>query len=334
MTSREIVRRAIEFQSPPRLPFWQHRAPGAPDDVCDIWEMDRQRAGWFFDTPGWDDWGCLWEITDVKNMGQVTVHPLADAASLRAYRPPDPLLPYYYERIDPLLGQSRDRYVVLTCHFNLIERLYMLRGFAQTMEDLLLEPELVERLLDMVLEFKLAQIEEIGRRFGEAIDGLFLTDDWGTQQGTFISRELFERHFAPRYARLFAAIRGHRMHTLFHSCGRINDFVPRLIELGADALNMGQPRAYGLVEFGEQFRGRACFLTGCDVQATLPRGSERAVREEARLLVEHWSVPAGGLIILECGDPAQLGVSEAMAEVMYDEFVRLRTRWQGADGAG
>jgi hypothetical protein len=41
MDRREIVRRAIEFDNPPRLPFWQHSAPSAPDGVCDIWEMDR-----------------------------------------------------------------------------------------------------------------------------------------------------------------------------------------------------------------------------------------------------------------------------------------------------
>ncbi len=42
MQPREIVRRAIEFQNPPRLPFWQHwrrQLAGVPDDVCNIWEM-------------------------------------------------------------------------------------------------------------------------------------------------------------------------------------------------------------------------------------------------------------------------------------------------------
>ena len=69
MHSQEIVRRAIEFDNLPRLPFWEHwnhKMPGFPDDVCDIWEMDRQQAGWLFETPGADDWGCLWSTTDQK----------------------------------------------------------------------------------------------------------------------------------------------------------------------------------------------------------------------------------------------------------------------------
>ena len=71
MTGREMVKRAIEFRRPPRLPFWQHQVADAPDDVCDCWEMDRQKAGWFFDQIGEDDWGCGWANAGTKNMGQV-----------------------------------------------------------------------------------------------------------------------------------------------------------------------------------------------------------------------------------------------------------------------
>ena len=80
MQSREIVRRTIEFKNPSRLPFFQHAIADVPDDVCDTWEMDRARNGWFFDTPGMDDWGCGWTVTDVKNMGQVVEHPLGGFA--------------------------------------------------------------------------------------------------------------------------------------------------------------------------------------------------------------------------------------------------------------
>ncbi|MFO7948450.1 MAG: uroporphyrinogen decarboxylase family protein, partial [Armatimonadota bacterium] len=220
MTSRERVRRAIEFDRPDRLPFWQHEFADIPDDVCDIWEMDRQEAGWYFDTPAPDDWGCGWKATEVKNMGQVVDHPLADASALKSYTPPDPKNPFYYERLEPELQQAGERYTVVTSHFALIERLHMLRGFSQTMEDLYLNPEFVETVLDMILEFKVRQFEELHRRFGDAVHGVFMNDDWGTQQGTFIRPELFDRFFAPRYETLFGAIHDHGWHVMLHSCGR------------------------------------------------------------------------------------------------------------------
>ncbi len=89
--------------------------------------------------------------------------------------------------------------------------------------------------------------------------------------------ELFERFFAPRYKLLADTIHEYDWHFILHSCGRINEFVPRLIQLGVDVLNMQQPRAYGLVEFGGQFKGQVCFLTTCDIQSTLPGGSEQVL---------------------------------------------------------
>jgi len=328
MTSREIVCRAIAFEQPPRLPFWQHEVEFAPDDVCDIWEMDRARAGWFFGVSAYDDWGCRWYRTEVKNMGSVVEHPLGDWSRWKDYRPPDPRDPFYFERIEPLLDQAGDRYVVITCHFNLIERAWMLRGMPALLEDLYEAPERVKAIVEMVLEFKLGQLEELYRRFGNRIDGIFLTDDWGTQRGPLIRPVMFDEYFAPCYRQLFGAIHGYGWHVILHSCGKINLLVPRLIELGVDVLNMQQPRAYGLVEFGQQFRGKVCFLTTVDIQATLPRNDPEAICEEARLLVENWGTPDGGFIVFNYGDAEALGAQPEMTRVMFQAFVKLQHFWQ------
>lgn len=325
MQRREIVRRAIEFRSPPRLPFWQHwnhKMPQFPDDVCNIWEMDRAEAGWFFDTPGMDDWGCGWSTTEVKNIGQVTHCPLASWASLDRYRPPNPRNPFYYERLGPLIDAADDRYVAVTAHNLLFARLHKLRGFAATMEDFYLEPERIHRLLDMILDFKLQQCDELHRRFGDRIHGLFVADDWGTQSGPFVSVKIFDEFFAPRYRLIFEKIHACGWHVILHSCGRINALVPSLLATGVDVLNMQQSRSYGLVEFGEQFRGKVCFLATVDIQTTMPRGIEDEIRQEARLLLKHWGTPQGGLIVFDYGAWEAIGVEPRMAEVMFDEFAR------------
>lgn len=325
MKPRELVRRAIEFRQPPRLPFWQHWChpmPEFPDDVCNIWELDRAQAGWFFDRPGQDDWGCGWSTTELKNIGQVTACPLADWSALDAYRPPDPCNPFYYERLEPLLDQAGDRFVVLTAHSLLFSRLHKLRGFAQTMEDFYLEPEKVHRVLDLIVDFKVRQCAELHRRFGDRIDGLFVADDWGTQDGTFVGLNILQEFFVPRYQTIFDAIHGCGWKVILHSCGRINLFVPTFLELGVDVLNMQQSRSYGLVEFGEQFRGKVCFLATADIQSTLPRGIEAEIRAEVRLLVRHWGTAAGGLIAFDYGAWDALGVRPDVPQIMFDEFVQ------------
>ncbi len=133
---------------------------------------------------------------------------------------------------------------------------------------------------------------------------------------------------SPRYRQIFAAIHSLGWHVILHSCGRINAFVPALIEAGADALNMQQSRAYGLVDFGEQFRGKVCFFATADIQATLPRGVESEIREEVRLLVRHWSTPQGGLVAFDYGSWNAVGVGPEIPVIMFDEFRKQMNYWQ------
>ncbi|MHC4124545.1 MAG: uroporphyrinogen decarboxylase family protein [Planctomycetota bacterium] len=331
MESKEIVRRAIEFDAPPRLPFFlgaqfdriKEMVPGILNDVCDCWEMDRQQAGWFFDNPVEDDWGCGWTATEKKNMGQVIHHPLKDFSKLDSYVPPNPRNPFYYKRLGEIIDTADDRYVMVTSHFNLIERLHMLHGFEETLQDLYLQSEKCERILDMIVEFKLAQFDELHKRFSDKVNGLFLTDDWGTQKNTFISPEIFKKYFFDRYKILADAIHGYNWHFILHSCGRVNDFVPLFIDAGVDVLNMQQPQAYGIKEIGEKFAGKICFLTTVDIQATLPTGNAELVRAEAAELVKYWSTSKGGFIVFNYGDEEGIGTSPEMTKAMFETFLRL-----------
>ena len=338
MDRREIVRRAIEFDNPPRLPFftgnfWQKKLseeiPDFPNDVCDCWEMDRQKAGWFFDNPTEDDWGCGWGATNVKNMGQVVHHPLGDWRELELFRPPDPQDPFYFERIEDDLGDAGDRYVVVSSHFSLFERLHMLRGLDKTLIDFYYEPAKVEKVLDMILAFKIAHFDELHRRFADRVNGLFLTDDWGTQESTFISADMFRQFFFDRYKTLVEAIHGHGWHFILHSCGRINSFVPLFIEAGIDVLNMQQPQTYGIKDIGRQFAGKVCFLANVDIQNTLPQKNTALVRQEAQELVQYWSRPEGGLIVFNPDDNSEsIGTTDETIEEMFRAFQGLSDYWQ------
>ncbi len=334
MDRREIVQRAIEFKKPPRLPFWQSFIPEIPNDIRDCWEMDRQKNGWFFDPNQWpdrhkalDDWGCGWEASDVENMGQVTMHPLEDWSRLNSYRPPNPRDPYYFERLEREMADAGDRYVVVTSHFNLFERLDMLHGFKSTLEDLYLEPEKCERVLDLVTSWKLEHWDELHRRFGSRVHGLFCTDDWGSQESTFISSPMFETFFMPRYRKLVDAVHSKGWHFMLHSCGKINDFVPHFIRLGIEVVNMGQPQTYGIRELGSRFAGKICFLSTADIQKTLPSGDLEKIRAEVRELVANWSIADGGFIVFNYGMGGAIGVSEAITREMFLEFGRQMRYW-------
>ena len=104
MTSYEIVRRAVEFDSPSRIPV-RFGSMGI-DDTYGVGFAPG--AGWQPSVENEDEWGCVWHkpTGDICNMGQPKGHPLAQWAELPHIHFPDPHDP---RRLAGLPGQSGRR---------------------------------------------------------------------------------------------------------------------------------------------------------------------------------------------------------------------------------
>ncbi|MEW6358260.1 MAG: uroporphyrinogen decarboxylase family protein [Planctomycetota bacterium] len=316
MTSYQVVRRAIEFERPERVPL-QFAALGV-DDTFHIgpkmqWQdlSARERL---------DEWGCRWEKSEVKNMGQVKGHPLDDWRKLKSHKFPDASDDSRYVHIAQAIEKAGDNYVIATNSNGLFERLYFLHGYAESLADMLLERQNVERLLDIILDYHITTVQKYGEISKGRIHGYNFCDDWGTQKGTTISVPMFQEVFKPRYKKLFNAIHRCGMHAWLHSCGKVNDFIPEFIEVGLDVINLQQPRALGIEEVGARCRGKICFSTLADIQSTLPHGTDEDIEEEVKLLLEKWGTPKGGIIASDYGDGEAIGVPIERKKVLLEAF--------------
>ena len=318
MSSHEVVRRAIEFDGPDRLPV-RFGLLGMNDVHGVGWNQIGTGDHDLRETV--DEWGCVWARSEVANMGQVKGHPLADWHALDHYRWPDADDPRFFEGMAERFEGSDGKYVTTGIFMLVFERMHALHGFEQTLADLYLDRERMEMLADRIVAFDLGMIESISRRFPGQIHGFTFTDDWGTEQATFISPEFWDDFFKPRYKRIFDAAHRAGWHVWMHTCGKVNALVENLIEIGLDVINLQQPRALGIEEMGRQFRGRICFESVCDIQHTLPFRSPDEIRDEARLLLEHWAAPGGGFILSDYGDGAAIGVPIEKKQVMLDAFL-------------
>jgi hypothetical protein len=112
-----------------------------------------------------------------------------------------------------------------------------------------------------------------------------------------------------------------------HSCGKINDMIPSLIDIGVNVINMQQPTVNGIREIGSKFAGRICFLTACDIQRTLPFKSAHEIELEAIELMKYWGTEKGGFILSDYGDGEAIGVTEDKKKAMYDAF-KKHDRWK------
>ena len=320
MTSKERVKRAIEFNNPDRLPM-EFSACGVNDSASIKWRQigtgdktQRQTV---------DEWGCVWGRSEVVNMGLVTGHPLDDWGKLKNYPFPDPDDPVFWVGLEEAGRElDREKYIKTSIFMVLFERLHSLRGFENCLLDLYVERDKIENLADRIVEFDIGIIRNTSRLFPGLIDGISFTDDWGTEQAAFISTELFDEIFKPRYKRIFDACHEAGWHVWLHSCGQMEELIPSFIETGVDVFNLLQPRVFGIEKFGRRFAGKTCFSTCADIQHTLPFKSGPEIEEEVKLLLDHWSTSKGGYIVSDYGDPLAIGVTEESKRIMFNAYNR------------
>jgi hypothetical protein len=319
MSSYELVRRAIEFDNPDRIPL---RIVG--DERSDAVNVD-----WNYIGPGshqqretYDEWGCLWIRTKEDNMGQVKGHPLAEWSALDTYHWPDPDVPAFYEGMEAGFERAKDKYVISDIFMLLFERMQSLRGFENVLVDLYIEREKVEDLADRIVEFDLAIISNLSSRFGDQIHGFWMTEDWGTQQGLMINPALWRDFFKPRYKKIFSAIKEAGWHVWLHCDGKINVIIDDWIDLGVDVLNLMSPILVGIDEIGSRYRGKICFEASVDLQLSLPFKSAQEIELEAQELLQKWATPAGGFVLtIDSGDHIALDISVQTCESMLQSFI-------------
>jgi hypothetical protein len=320
MTSYEVVKRALHFGTPDRLPFRSEdvHAVSPTFNALEYSDYARREVA--------DQWGCVWLRTEVKNMGHPKGHPLADWEAIKTYRWPDPDNPAYYADMEEQFAGSEGKYVQVGLGLTLWERMWFLRGMDKVLVELYTDRKRMEYLADRIVEYTVQVIRNIGARFPGRIHGVMHTDDWGTQLATFINPIMWRDFFQPRYAQIFAADHAQGWDTWEHSDGRINEIVGPWKEAGLDAINMPAPLMVGIGEISRRYQGQICFFGSVDNQQTLPFGSDEEIHAQAKLLLERWATPQGGFIASGYGRPARddfyevYGLSARAAQVADAAF--------------
>jgi uroporphyrinogen decarboxylase len=249
-----------------------------------------------------DEWGVGWRSVEYEtrfgkgHYTEIVGHPLAADEAIDSYQPPDPHRPELYLDAEWMIGEFKDEYwIVGGVPTTIFESAWALRGFERTLMDLALNPDLVERLLDIPFRYHLAAAKRLVEM---GVDMVQLGDDMGSQDRMLISPGMWRRFFKPRMATFISALKeiNPELKVAYHSDGVIYPIIPDLIEIGLDVLNPVQPQAMDPVRLKREYGDRLCFWGSLDEQYTLPFGSPDEVREEVTMRLETLG-KSGGLIL-------------------------------------
>jgi uroporphyrinogen decarboxylase len=159
-----------------------------------------------------------------------------------------------------------------------------LRGMEQFMVDMVENPDLVDQIMLRIADFYVGMAERVLAASPDRIDLIWTSDDIAHQHGRLISGRTWRQLIAPHHERLNRRIHELGSRVMYHSCGAVRPFIPGLIEIGVDVLDVLQFSADGMdpKEIKREFGDRLCFHGGMDVQTTLPQESEEGVRRVTR----------------------------------------------------
>lgn len=236
---------------------------------------------------------------------------ITDVAELDRCREPSP--DWYDESNVERQCRALDRYALYAGgagHMDFLNGIGRLRGQEQVLLDVATEDPVFLELVERRFRFLYTKVQRVLQAGKGRIDLLWCGEDLGTQDAPIISPRSFDRLFAQKYRAYFELAHHHGAKVAMHVCGAIRVFIPRLIELGLDILDVVQVSAAGmdLRRLRDDFGDRLTFCGTMCVQTVLPHGSVEDVEAEVRRRQELF--PDGGLILgptntIEIGTPVE-----------------------------
>ncbi|GHU67720.1 uroporphyrinogen decarboxylase [Clostridia bacterium] len=226
-----------------------------------------------------------------------------------AYEAPDPLDPANLEWLIRDKDGVGDMLVIPTGYMGIYERAYTMFGFENFMLQIALTPYTVNTIMEKITDYRI-KLAKVKAELGYKV--VHHGDDVATQLAGLFSISMFREMILPHLKRLFAEYKKYDQYIMLHSCGRIIDYLPDLIDIGLDAWEPVQP-CNDLRTLKREFGKDLIFMGGIDTQQ-LPRLTPDKVREMTKEVISILG-KGGGYIIA----PSQ----EIMSDVPLENVVAL-----------
>ncbi|MFP4057587.1 MAG: uroporphyrinogen decarboxylase family protein [Candidatus Brocadiia bacterium] len=242
-----------------------------------------------------DPWGYVWANVAEGMNGYVKHHNVPTRQAVHRLRPPQ--------------GHHG------LPHGFMFMRLYYLRGFEELMVDFAEEPPELQKLIDIVLDYNLGELEHLIAQLGPGPRIQAFGDDLGMQSRLPISPATWRKYLKPCYAALYGRCHEAGWAVYMHSDGHIAEIIPDLKDCGVDVINP-QVRANGLDTLVEVCKGKICVDLDLDRQL-FPFATPARLDAHVRQAVEALGSPRGGLWLkAEIGPDVPLANVEAICTAL------------------
>lgn len=260
-----------------------------------------------------DIWGCNWKMDETKdyyfNQYSYPMEPFSTIdEGLRNYRFPQ------LENHSDIIRRDLSEQILTINDYGVIadrncagltETSLRIRGYQNWYLDTMVNPAGVEKLLDLIIEYKFSYWDLvidwlIENHLTDRVNVVSECDDLGTQTSTLLEPDYLRKTIIPRFGSLWSHIKKRLPHIkiFMHTCGSVRVLLPDLIEAGLDIYNPVQFTAANMEleglkrDFGKDL---VFWGGGVNTQSTLKNANPDQVRDEVKRILDIMA-PGGGFV--------------------------------------
>jgi uroporphyrinogen decarboxylase len=245
-----------------------------------------------------DEWGVWWKGGRYFHFAHIE-SPLRNCSSIdevKSFPKPDLLEPYRIEGLRERVKLLHDEgFAVAASAGSVFEQSWYLRGIDVLMMDMIINPEIARYFFDLTSRYQ----RSLGEAFAAAgVDIVMTGDDVANQRGLTMSVPMWKDYLQPHLVETVAAVKAVNPNAalFYHSCGKLDELIPNLIETGIDILNPIQPDCMDPAEVYSSFGCELTLWGTISVQKTMPFGTPEEVAREVGERLETMG-GEGGLIL-------------------------------------
>lgn len=261
-----------------------------------------------------------------EGFGYAFEHPLANVETtedVENYNWPNPEYYDYDVYLEEAKRFREEGYAVYGGHWGwFFAAATDLVGMEKFMIMMVEKPDIAYKIMEKITDFFYECSKIMFEKAKGYVDIFFTGDDYGQQKGPLVSLSMWRKLIKPHVKRLYSLAKKYDLHVTQHSCGSITYVLDDLIELGLNAIEPVQIRAYdmGFESLVKRYAGKVVLQGSIDTQKTLPFGTKDDVRKEVISRINLFK-DRGGFVI----GPTQHLLSEiplenilTMYEVAYE----------------
>lgn len=233
-------------------------------------------------------WNCLPEQRGFFSFCEPGIFAMAeDPAEIADYEWPDP----QYLDLAPAIRETRS---ALDCglavfggmhcsFFHVVSDFFGMENYFLKMYT---HPAVVHAVTERVVAFYLEANQRVLETMAPDLSACLIVNELGSQRAPLVGLNVFDAFIAPYLKELVNGVHAQGLPVAMHSCGSIEPFIPRFIELGIDILHPLQASAAGMdaETLSRKYKDRILFMGGVDTQRLLPFGTPDLVHKEVARL--------------------------------------------------